>query len=536
MKHKRTAAAAAALLLTVSAAGVLPASHSYAAEAVFGDLSGDGKIDLTDAIGILKYYSRAMLDKNVTWESFGVTERAGVFPGAFGDVNNDSVIDINDAIAVLKYYSRSILDKNVTWESIGISPTGVPVQHDGVLTVYGWQAGSNGSHSELVKAFADAYGYTYGEDVVYKQIAPNGADNNAALGNAIRGGEDFDLFFSEENWDSGTQSLRGGCQPLFEIGITAQDTTEMYPYTLKVGTGADGALYGVSPMICPGVYAYRTDLAQTYLGVETPEEMQAQMENLDDFTKLAATLNAASDGKVRLMDSDGGISTMLFRSDLPTFVDRSGAQPKLLKPDAIDLLDRTMKLLDYGNYDVQQWEESWADAFHGDNMLGACASDWYVTSVLPDQAGETAGNWAICHGPTDYIWGGVWLFATKNADADLATQFLRYTCVDAAAMTQNGAECAFTPNNRKVVRSLAENPEMANPLLGGQNPYGIYDEVAMFYNRGDKYTPYDMDCASQLQITLFQARNGLLADQSVTELVENDYVKEMQQWHSELSE
>ena len=76
-------------------------------------------------------------------------------------------------------------------------------------------------------------------------------------------------------------------------------TDDMYDYTKDIVT-VDGDCYALSWQATPGGFFYRTDLAETHLGVTTPEEMQAKM---SDWSKFIATAEELKEKNVKMISS-----------------------------------------------------------------------------------------------------------------------------------------------------------------------------------------------------------------------------------------
>lgn len=77
-----------------------------------GDMTGDGVIDLADAIAVLRYYAASLLGKPPV-----VSDEAL----AAGDVDaaaDTPQLDTKDAILILRYYAMSLLSPNVKWDMI----------------------------------------------------------------------------------------------------------------------------------------------------------------------------------------------------------------------------------------------------------------------------------------------------------------------------------------------------------------------------------------------------------------------------------
>lgn len=84
----------------------------------------------------------------------------------------------------------------------------------------------------------------------------------------------------------------GYTTPLKDIGITDDDTKDMYDYTKQVATASDGTLRAVSWQATPGLFAYRRDIASEVLGTDDPEKVQAELSDWDKFDAVAEKMNA----------------------------------------------------------------------------------------------------------------------------------------------------------------------------------------------------------------------------------------------------
>lgn len=80
-------------------------------------------------------------------------------------------------------------------------------------------------------------------------------------------GDDIDLLLVEADWARRYLDNDEVTAPLSDIGLKEEDFSDLYEYTLEVGKDKNGVLKGVAWQAAPGGYAYRTDLAEKYLGV-----------------------------------------------------------------------------------------------------------------------------------------------------------------------------------------------------------------------------------------------------------------------------
>ena len=74
-----------------------------------------------------------------------------------------------------------------------------------------------------------------------------------------------------------------------DLGITDNDTKDMYQYTKDIAT-ADGKLKGLSWQATPGLFAYRTDIAEEVLGTSDPVAVQALLSDWTKFDTVAAQM------------------------------------------------------------------------------------------------------------------------------------------------------------------------------------------------------------------------------------------------------
>ncbi len=101
--------------------------------------------------------------------------------------------------------------------------------------------------------------------------------------------------------------------PVTDCGITDADLAEMYPYTITIATDQrDGSLKGLSWQSCPGAFMYRTDLAESILGVKSPEEMQAKISSWDDFIATAKEIKEKSGDATRILSSNGDVTNVFM--------------------------------------------------------------------------------------------------------------------------------------------------------------------------------------------------------------------------------
>lgn len=75
-------------------------TNTYSA-VILGDVTGDKKIDSTDAVNVLKYYAQSLISKGAEIDKNSA------------DVDKDGNVNSTDAVWILKYYAKTLIDKNI---------------------------------------------------------------------------------------------------------------------------------------------------------------------------------------------------------------------------------------------------------------------------------------------------------------------------------------------------------------------------------------------------------------------------------------
>lgn len=304
---------------------------------------------------------------------------------------------------------------------------------------------------------------------------------------------------------------------LLDLGFTADDFATCIPAMLQIGQNADGVQKGLAWQSTPGALMYRASLAEQYLGVTSPEEMQEKVADWDTFVETAEELKDASNGEVKMVIGGGDIwNAYQYQRSEGWVVDG-----KLVIDDQLyDYLDmlKTMEEDDL-THKGSSWSETWYAGMRGElptlcfflptwglhyTLKPNCASgiaDSMTEEEIKaqsDATGGTYGDWRMVAGPVGYSWGGTWVGANaaKVAEADDAKkaamkEFIRFFTLDEDFLYQYALDSGdFVSNNTVVEKILNDDIDDANPFLGGQAHYQIFAEAANLAN-GAIMTEYD---------------------------------------------
>lgn len=376
------------------------------------------------------------------------------------------------------------------------------------LTILAWTG--NSDIKNMVKLFCQEKGYSE-DQIVIKGVGDNGEGARDQYAQYLSGDGDADLMCLEADWILQYINDDTLVAPLSDLGITEADYANAYDYTIQIGKDKNGVLKGASFQAAPGGFVYRTDLAEEYLGVKTPEEMQEKVKDWDTFMETAKTVYEASDNKTSLTATEGGLWQVYAANRTQPWV----VDGKLVMDTAEDFFDVAKTMAD-NHYlaGVPQWDPAWYQAGQDGTTMGYFFSTWCMTNsdgsqlwqaegVTKDDdgnlSGPTFGKYNICQGPTGYFWGGTWLAASTKCDTkDLATEFVKFFTTDADTMQKYAEFTGDFTNNKVAMQTIIDAGTNKNDLLGGQDQFAVLADGANNIKMDGLITEYDSKIKSCL--------------------------------------
>jgi len=195
------------------------------------------------------------------------------------------------------------------------------------------------------------------------------------------------------------------------------NAAQIATYAWELGTRpADGKLVALPFQATGSAFIYRRSLAIDIWGTDDPATIESKIG--PGWNKF---IEAAEEAKAK------GIAILPGEGDAWQAI-RSGATTPWIVNGVLNLDSHREQYLDIGhalyNNDyttkVGAWSDGWFGAMGGvgDPVLGLLGPAWLINYVLVDHAGGTWGDWAICNPPTGFSWGGTWVLANKDAEAD----------------------------------------------------------------------------------------------------------------------
>lgn len=428
------------------------------------------------------------------------------------DYNSDGTINVRDAANLASALAKGPVAENPEYEYKGTLATG-----GDVMTVMCW----TGDDLDLMlETWMENEGYT-DEQVHFINLGVGGGEAEKLYQEYFLGGEQIDMFLVEPDWALKYLDDDNFTAPISELGFTESDFKNQYSYTLELGRDSDGVLKGVSYDAAPGGWCYRTDLAEKYLGVKSPSDMQNLVSDWYKFETTAQKLYTASNGQTTITSTFSGMNQAYMESRTEPMVKNGKFTAEQFVRDFMSLSKR-MSNAGYVNPDIYAWTDDWYELGISDSNMGYFVPTWGFGSAILETAaggeeGATYGKWAVCEGPSPYYWGGNSICVTPYTDnADMVASFINYYTVNSDTMKAYNIEAnqydhEKMVNNTVAIEELISDGSNKNPLLGGQAEYEVLHEVGKNLDLDGCITPYDSDISLALGIATGKYTRGEVA-------------------------
>lgn len=320
----------------------------------------------------------------------------------------------------------------------------------------------------------------------------------------------IDMFLSEADYITKYKDSDYTLDVKKDVGITDDYLSDQYKYTQQVATSSDGALKGVTWQATPGLYAYRTDLAEKVFGTSDPDKVQAK---LADWSKFNAAAKTAKDAGVKILSGyDDAYRTYSNNVSKP-WVDDKGVVS--IDPMIKKWVDDTMVNVKNGYCgDTTLWSSGWqSDQGPKGNVLGFFYSTWGINFTLLGNsldAGNTKhelgnglfGKYRVCEGPASYYWGGTWMHACKGTDniPEIKDIMEKLTCSRTVESSITRITEDYT-NTVSGMHAIATDDTYASAFLGGQNHVALFEASASKID-ASKMSAYDQGCNENFQTAM----------------------------------
>ncbi len=413
-------------------------------------------------------------------------------------------------------------------ESSEAAPAGTASEEVGAVTLA--TGGDNfvvsSWNADDAEAMISQWEATTGKKATFDNLACAGGEASEKFNNKFQAGDDLDLYFVEADWALMFINDDEKTAPLESLGFTDANFADIYAYTDEIGKSSSGVRKGVSWQAAAGGFAYRTDLAEQYLGVKSPEEMQAKVGDWDSFKAAAKTVSEQSGGKTALADTLGGLWQVFAAGRTQPWVDSNNTLQ--IDDSCKEFADLAKELWDEGAVmQVDQWSPDWLPAGQTDSVMGYFVSTWgfgdtILCGAAGGEGGATYGKWNVCVGPQEYFWGGTWMVVNPKTDnGEECQSFIKTFTVDDASIKEYALNKPEYCNNMTVMADIVANPDYKDTYvlnnLGGQNYFEVLDQSVKGVNLNGLITPYDATIKSKFLETVKESyvKGGKSWDETV---------------------
>ncbi len=341
-------------------------------------------------------------------------------------------------------------------------------------------------------------------EVVSTIIATTNGEYQPALDAALlAGGADAPDFYTAESAFVLKYTQGDAYQyaaPYKDLGIdvdAALAAADIAQYTVDIGTNPNGDLVGLGYQATGAGMIYRRDIAIDVWGTDDPAVVAEKTgPGWDKFMEAAAELKAK------------GYAIVSGPGDIGQVIRTGGEQPWIvdgkltIDPYRESYLDYAKALYDGGYMnDTTAWTDAWFADMAGigaQPVFAFFGPAWLINYVMVNNAGDTAGKWAVTTPPVGFFWGGTWLMANKDSDVKEAVgQIINWITLDTS---ETGLQYFWANGTMKegevgTKDTVASGTVMAKSdgtvaFLGGQNMFDVFVPANAFAS-GASLTQYD---------------------------------------------
>lgn len=324
--------------------------------------------------------------------------------------------------------------------------------------------------------------------------------------NYMASGEDLDIFAVESEWAK--KYMNSSCSVgMSSLGIYEKDLENCYSYTVDLAKDDTGEIYGIASQCSPGFYAYRSDLAKKYLGVNSPEEMQTLVKDWSTFTQTAKSLKDASDGQYTMVASLDDIWKCYTGGKPTPWVENDKLN---ISRDMTSFMELAKELVsnEYINKNEMAWTENWCRP-HSNSTMGYFFASWCVETVLTiDSGSDNYGTYRIVPGPSGYYWGLEYLCVSSTTDnPSLCAEYLNYLVINSETAKRAMDYDTVFINNKQAIESIINDGGYRPDVLGNQEAFSVYSRCADNIRHG-ALTQYDSIAYSAFYSASFAYAKG----------------------------
>jgi hypothetical protein len=333
--------------------------------------------------------------------------------------------------------------------------------------------------------------------------------------------------------------------PVSELGITDADTAQMYDYTKTVATdtraGKNKALKALSWQATPGLFAYRTDIAQAVWkdypadpaesdsaevkATKTAAQAEFVQAKMADWDKFDAVAKEMHDHKYLMVSGFDDMYRVFSNNATKSWYN---GEKIYVDSEIKKWVKKTADYKDKGYCGTSKlWDNQWAadqggskktitdekDAKNnatGKDVFGFFYSTWGINftlegnSLADSKAEKKLGNglygkYRVVKGPASWYWGGTWMAAARGTDnKDKVADIMKKLTCDKSIAKKITIDTQDYTNNKAAMNEIANDPSFGSAFLGGQNHIKLFAENAANI-RLAPLSDFDQGCNEKFQ-------------------------------------
>ena len=347
--------------------------------------------------------------------------------------------------------------------------TGMPSEEGDILYVYSW----NDQFEDKLQYFREKYPQ-YADRIEYVNLDEDSGAYNIDLETLLQGKyeetEKYPSIIALDNSSVLDYVQSDYTLPMSELGISEEDTKNMYPYTLDYVTYED-EVKALTWQATPGVVCYRTDIAELVFGSGKPEVVQ---EAIADWDSFLATAERMKEFGYKMVSGPDDIKYAFYDAKEEPWV----TDEHLNIDESVYRYLTVAKRLKDEEYTGETTIESeeWFANVDKDVFCYFGNPQFFYWTLNPE---AHAGDYNICEGPAPYHWGGTYLTVGRECpDKSLAALFLKTICCDTEVMEKIEEDTFDFVNNKEAVAHLIAADIGISEICGDFNPLPTFDAVA----------------------------------------------------------
>ncbi len=345
--------------------------------------------------------------------------------------------------------------------------------------------GTNGDNSSLVvwtfssdtKAMVDMYNAAKGKNVNVKEYPQDSLETK--LNGVLKTGKNTpDVVALEISFVK--QYVEGGkLIDLGALGLGERAKSELYEYTVDIGTSSEGKLVALSNQAAPGGFFYRRSMAKELWGNDSPEFVQEKMSTWDKVLTVAEELKA----KDKYLYSNLNAAEKVFLCERESGWVKDGV---LQIDECWNTYLEQIRTIQDNKYCHETVEYGagggWYTDIAGDSVFGYFLGAWGLNYHLKanaklDENHDSTGDWGVIQGPTPYYNGGTWFAGVSHSKKlDQIKDLLNYWMFDQEFLKAWANKTQDFIGNKLTVESIKN--DFHDEFLQGQNHYALFADIA----------------------------------------------------------